>query len=670
MPQDVASGLATITLTRTGGLASGVTVRAQTGDLFTATTPPQTGAAGVDYGSTNTVVTFNAGDTTAVFNVPIINDGGAPSGVKTVNLQIDTPLPGGTGASPAIGAIKTAVLRIIDATQTVGFTLANFDVSEAAGTATVQVERTGDISGSLTVSYATADGTALAGVHYQTATGTLTFGANQAVASFTVPIIDNKVVAVDKVLNLSLSAPSAGTVVNSATLTIKDDDVAGVIAFGAAVYVVAESGGQAEITIVRSGGTAGCPTPLVGPPPSCPDATLVTFATSDGTATLAGNDYTATTVTVVEFGAGEFVKTVLVPITADAVIEGNETVNLTLTTPLPAGFAPRSPTLGLASATLNIIETQFRVGATSLTVGEASGQVTVTVVREGDLSGTATLDYVTVDNTATSGAGTSDFVNVTGGRLTFDPNVSVLTFDVLVREDGLVEGDERFDLVFSNPVGASIARESCATATPAAPALVANCTINVAVLDNDFGGLLSFSQAVYDVNENAGTATITVRRVGGTADAVTVDFATSDGTAINGIDYDATAQTLTFGLGESVKTVAVPLRNATVGIRSVNLALRNATGRRPGDVDRRRRRAPHQRRGQLGGLRLPGLRGERERRRGAGDDPPDRNQRPGHGAVRDHRRQRDRARRLRRREHHDHLCRRGDHRHRDGADRQ
>ena len=113
-------------------------------------------------------------------------------------------------------------------------------------------------------------------------------------------------------LNLSLSAPSAGTVVNTATLTIKDDDLAGVIAFAAPAFLVAESGGQAEITIVRSGGTAGCPSPLVGSPPSCPDATLVTFSTSDGTATVAGNDYTATTVTV-EFGAGEFVKTVLVP---------------------------------------------------------------------------------------------------------------------------------------------------------------------------------------------------------------------------------------------------------------------------------------------------------------------------------------------------------------------
>ena len=67
--------------------------------------------------------------------------------------------------------------------------------------------------------------------------------------------------------------------------------------------------------------------------------------------------------------------------------------------------------------------------------------------------------------------------------------------------------------------------------------------------------------------------------MGGTADAVTVDFATSS-TVPRPTESTTTAttQTLTFGLGESVKTVAVPLRNGTVGIRSVNLALRNATG--------------------------------------------------------------------------------------------
>ena len=46
-------------------------------------------------------------------------------------------------------------------------------------------------------------------------------------ATASVPILDNKVVAADKVLNLTLTSPSAGALAvgrNTATLTLKDDD--------------------------------------------------------------------------------------------------------------------------------------------------------------------------------------------------------------------------------------------------------------------------------------------------------------------------------------------------------------------------------------------------------------------------------------------------------------
>ena len=42
---------------------------------------------------------------------------------------------------------------------------------------------------------------------------------------------------------------------------------------------------------------------------------------------------------------------------------------------------------------------------------------------------------------------------------------------------------------------------------------------------------MQFSKATYTVSEAAGVATITVTRTGGTASGVTVDYATSDGTA-------------------------------------------------------------------------------------------------------------------------------------------
>ncbi|TGO01897.1 hypothetical protein PN36_34670 [Candidatus Thiomargarita nelsonii] len=66
-------------------------------------------------------------------------------------------------------------------------------------------------------------------------------------------------------------------------------------------------------------------------------------------------------------------------------------------------------------------------------------------------------------------------------------------------------------------------------------------------------GILStvqFSSATYSVTENGGQATITVTRSGGRQDAISANYATSDGTAIAGSDYSQTAGTLNWGNGD------------------------------------------------------------------------------------------------------------------------
>jgi hypothetical protein len=585
--EDVAGGDATITLSRSGPLrlAEQVTVLAETGDLFGATTPPQTGVPGNDYTSRSTTVTFAAGATTATFTVPVANDPG--DGVKTVNLRISNPLPN-IGAVPVLGPRTTAVLRIVDAAQTIGFTLPNFDVSEAAGVATVQIERTGDVSAGTAVTLSTLDPppptaptvTAVPGTDYQTTSGVVTFGPGQTVAIAQVPLIDNKVVNPDKIFGLRLTNPQPPfAALADATVTLKDDDVAGVIGFASAGFVAAESSGQGLVTLVRSGGTAGCPVPLAGPPPSCPDATLVSLSTADGTATQPG-DYTALTNFVVEFGAGELAKLVPVTVTADVLTEGTETVTLTLSNPLPAGagVTPRGPTVPVPGATLQIVESEFRIGATAYPAGEATGRATITVVRVGDATGISTLGFTTVTGTAIPG---TDFTGTTG-TLTFNPGDTVMTLDVVLTDDGIAETDESFDVVFSAPTGATIARDSCASATPASPALVATCTVTISILDNESGGILSFSQPVYDATEPASvtaTATITVRRIVGGAGDVTVDFSAVDGTSLSGTAYALTPGTLTFGAGETSKTFTVGIPpNGTIGVQTATLLLSNATG--------------------------------------------------------------------------------------------
>jgi hypothetical protein len=68
-----------------------------------------------------------------------------------------------------------------------------------------------------------------------------------------------------------------------------------------------------------------------------------------------------------------------------------------------------------------------------------------------------------------------------------------------------------------------------------------------------------------------------VTRSGDTAPAVQVDFATQDGTAHAATDYQATSGTLSFGPGETMKTVAVPIIGNTIlkPDRSFTLTLSN-----------------------------------------------------------------------------------------------
>src|SRR5262249_26691779 len=79
---------------------------------------------------------------------------------------------------------------------------------------------------------------------------------------------------------------------------------------------------------------------------------------------------------------------------------------------------------------------------------------------------------------------------------------------------------------------------------------------------------------------NQGTATITVTRTGGSNVPVSVNYATSNGTATAGSDYTATSGTLNFGVGETSKTFTIPILDDTAveNPETVTLTLSNPTG--------------------------------------------------------------------------------------------
>jgi uncharacterized repeat protein (TIGR01451 family) len=76
-------------------------------------------------------------------------------------------------------------------------------------------------------------------------------------------------------------------------------------------------------------------------------------------------------------------------------------------------------------------------------------------------------------------------------------------------------------------------------------------------------GLLRFELPNVTVNESGGLAFLNVLRTGGSTGALTVQYATSNLTAVAGSDYTAATGALTFANGETLKQFAVTIRNDT-----------------------------------------------------------------------------------------------------------
>src|SRR4029450_8145243 len=90
---------------------------------------------------------------------------------------------------------------------------------------------------------------------------TLTFAPGVRLATFQVPILNNAQPDPDRKFDLLLSnaLPASTTILagGRAQATITDDDAGGVVQFSAPTYTVSENGGDAVVTVIRTGGSGG-----------------------------------------------------------------------------------------------------------------------------------------------------------------------------------------------------------------------------------------------------------------------------------------------------------------------------------------------------------------------------------------------------------------------------
>ncbi len=94
------------------------------------------------------------------------------------------------------------------------------------------------------------------------------------------------------------------------------------------------------------------------------------------------------------------------------------------------------------------------------------------------------------------------------------------------------------------------------------------------------GSQLQFSAANYSINEGTGIATLTVTRTGSTSGSATVDYITTDGSALQRTDYTTSAGTLSFAAGESSKTIEVLITDDLYveANETLSVTLGNVTG--------------------------------------------------------------------------------------------
>lgn len=270
-------------------------------------------------------------------------------------------------ASPAIGAGDPARMPVTDvfahpragrcdagacqavaaATATVQFSAADWVVYDASGMAVVGVDRGGDTSGTTTVAFSTADGTAAAGREYTAAAGLLTFAPGETHKEFRV-FVGHAAAVRHETIGLVLAQPTGGAIGSrgAATLHLVTDipTAPGSFEFAAAVTYATEGvDAAATITVRRTGGSAGTAsvayaTAAFQPPPKVTwyaphwlQRHTISPVAGDGTA-VAGVDYLATSGTLT-FLPGEVVKTFRVPVLADPAADPEQAVTLRLTAP-------------------------------------------------------------------------------------------------------------------------------------------------------------------------------------------------------------------------------------------------------------------------------------------------------------------------------------------------
>ncbi|GAF91433.1 unnamed protein product, partial [marine sediment metagenome] len=263
-------------------------------------------------------------------------------------------------------------------------------------------------------------GTAMAGGDYTAISGTLTFTPGVTSQTFAITIADDGLDEYDETITLTLSNADNATIggVNSATLTILDDDPSPSLSINDVSVVEGNSGSVNTVFSVTLSAASSKPI-------------TVEYGTADGSAT-APTDYTAIPTTTLTFAPGVTTQLLTVSVQGDTLDEPDETFWINLANAVNAS-------IGDAQGQGTIIDDDgqpsVRFSRADYVIGEVAGSANITITLSNSYFLTATVDYATGGGTATAGG---DYTAISG-TLTFTPGVTSQTFAVAIADDGMDE---------------------------------------------------------------------------------------------------------------------------------------------------------------------------------------------------------------------------------------
>ena len=376
------------------------------------------------------------------------------------------------------------------------------------------VELVGLSTKTVSVNYATADVTALAGEDYRGKNGILSFAPGENAKQLRVRLLSDDIDEPEETFTLTLSDPIDARLHSTraaAVGTIEDTDEPPVVTVADAH---AEEGGSLAFEISLLGRST--------------QEVAVAYSTGDDTA-VAGEDYEAqaSTLTIDPETSGG---TVEVAVLDDAVYEGDETLKLILESATNATTG-RSEAVGTIGD-----EDDKPVVATMDVTGVEGTELVFEVSLEGASSRPVTLEFATSDGTADA----DDYEGQTG-TLTFTEGTGMQQVTVALTDDLVDEPTEHFHLALNNPENA----------------VIDTTEVTGEIEDNDEPPEISIADAA-DADEN-GVLMFPVTVAGLSSEAVTVQYIVEDGSATAGEDYLPDEGVLTFAPGESAGMVEVEL---------------------------------------------------------------------------------------------------------------